>query len=106
MNQKPKERPQIGVFYGFDHVTFWVGNAKQAAAYYCNQLGFDYLAYSGLETGSRDFAAHAITNGSVIFVFKSALTPEGQKEFGEHLVKHGDGVKDVAFLVDDAKAIY
>jgi len=26
--EKPKERPEIGVFYGFDHVTFWVGNAK------------------------------------------------------------------------------
>jgi len=26
--EKPTERPAIGKFYGFDHVTFWVGNAK------------------------------------------------------------------------------
>jgi hypothetical protein len=26
--EKPTERPEIGKFYGFDHVTFWVGNAK------------------------------------------------------------------------------
>lgn len=25
--EKPKERPEIGVFYGFDHVQFWVSNA-------------------------------------------------------------------------------
>jgi len=43
--EKPTERPAIGVFYGFDHVTFWVGNAKQAASYYCSRLGFEYMAY-------------------------------------------------------------
>jgi 4-hydroxyphenylpyruvate dioxygenase len=43
--EKPTERPQIGVFYGFDHVTFHVGNAKQAASYYCSRLGFEYEAY-------------------------------------------------------------
>lgn len=26
--EKPTERPEIGQFFGFDHVTFWVGNAK------------------------------------------------------------------------------
>jgi 4-hydroxyphenylpyruvate dioxygenase len=25
---------------------------------------------------------------------------------GKHLVNHGDGVKDIAFLVEDAKALY
>lgn len=31
-----------------DHVTFWVGNAKQAAAYYTSRFGFEYYAYKGL----------------------------------------------------------
>lgn len=26
--EKPLVRPDVGVFKGFDHVTFWVGNAK------------------------------------------------------------------------------
>jgi 4-hydroxyphenylpyruvate dioxygenase len=30
----------------------------------------------------------------------------GNVEFGKELEKHGDGVKDVAFLVEDARAIY
>jgi 4-hydroxyphenylpyruvate dioxygenase len=43
--EKPTIRPEIGVFYGFDHMTLWVGNALQAASYYCSRLGFEYLAY-------------------------------------------------------------
>lgn len=30
----------------------------------------------------------------------------GNTEFAKELEKHGDGVKDVAFLVDDARAIH
>uniref|UniRef100_A0A8C9Y4A9 4-hydroxyphenylpyruvate dioxygenase n=2 Tax=Sander lucioperca TaxID=283035 RepID=A0A8C9Y4A9_SANLU len=82
------------------HLTFWVGNAKQAASYYCNKLGFEPLAYRGLETGSRDVVSHAVKQGKIVYVFSSALNP-GNKEMGDHLVKHGDGVKDVAFTVTD-----
>lgn len=38
--ERPTERPAIGVFHGFDHVRFWVGNAKQSAAYYTTKMGF------------------------------------------------------------------
>jgi 4-hydroxyphenylpyruvate dioxygenase len=47
-----------------------------------------------------------VGNGKVRFAFKTALQPEGQTEFTDHLVKHGDGVKDVAFHVDDSAAIF
>lgn len=39
-----------------------------------------------------------------MFVFESPLLP-GNKELGDHLVKHGDGVKDVAFTVDNLKGL-
>jgi len=67
--EKPTVRPEIGKFYGFSHATFWVGNAKQAASFYCSRLGFEYLAYQGLETGNRDFATHVVSNGEVRFAF-------------------------------------
>ncbi|XP_035392346.1 4-hydroxyphenylpyruvate dioxygenase [Electrophorus electricus] len=89
-----------GRFVCFDHITFWVGNAKQAASFYCTKLGFVPLAYRGLETGSRDVVSHAVRQGKIIFVFSSALNP-GNKEMGDHLVKHGDGVRDIAFTVED-----
>lgn len=94
------EKHEQGRFICFDHLTFWVGNAKQAASYYCTKLGFEPLAYRGLETGSRDVVSHVVKQGKIMYVFSSALNP-GNKEIGDHLVKHGDGVKDVAFTVEN-----
>ncbi|XP_033119366.1 4-hydroxyphenylpyruvate dioxygenase-like isoform X3 [Anneissia japonica] len=67
-------------------------------------MGFEHLAYKGLETGSREVVAHVIKQDKILFVLQSALNP-GNEEMGEHLVTHGDGVKDVAFTVEDLDAI-
>uniref|UniRef100_A0AAQ6ACW5 4-hydroxyphenylpyruvate dioxygenase n=1 Tax=Amphiprion ocellaris TaxID=80972 RepID=A0AAQ6ACW5_AMPOC len=94
------EKPARGKFLRFHHVTFWVGNAKQAASFYCDKMGFELLAYKGLETGSREVVSHVIRQDKIILVFQSPLNP-GNEEMGEHLIKHGDGVKDIAFQVED-----
>lgn len=98
-------KPDLGSYTGFDHITFWVGNAKQAATYYCVRLGFKPLGYKGLETGDRHVVTHAVTQGDIVFLFQSPLQP-GNEEFGKHQAQHGDGVKDVAFSVEDARGIY
>ena len=36
---------------GIDHVEFWVGNARQASAYYRALWGFTPIAYAGLDVG-------------------------------------------------------
>ena len=59
----------------------------------------------GLETGNRDFCTHVVRNNEITYVFTSPLNPDSA-EFSAHHAKHGDGVKDVAFLVDDATGIY
>ncbi|XP_051693743.2 4-hydroxyphenylpyruvate dioxygenase isoform X1 [Oryctolagus cuniculus] len=97
-------KPERGRFLHFHSVTFWVGNAKQAASFYCTKMGFEPLAYRGLETGSRQVVSHVIKQGQIVFVLSSALNP-GNKEMGDHLVKHGDGVKDIAFEVEDCDYI-
>lgn len=84
---------------------FWVGNAKQAAAWYCTHFGFEPFAYKGLETNSRKVCSHAIRQGKIIFVFETALLPNNH-EIGNHLTQHGDGVKDVAFTVDNIEWIF
>uniref|UniRef100_A0A3Q3X5B3 4-hydroxyphenylpyruvate dioxygenase n=1 Tax=Mola mola TaxID=94237 RepID=A0A3Q3X5B3_MOLML len=38
---------------------------QQAASYYCNKLGFEPLAYLGLETGHREVVSHAVKQGNV-----------------------------------------
>jgi 4-hydroxyphenylpyruvate dioxygenase len=47
-----------------------------------------------------------IRNQNTVFVFCSVYGPKESEEFNQHMIKHGDGVKDIAFLVEDAKAIY
>lgn len=46
----------------------------------------------------------------IFFVFSSPLTPEGVSELGQdmsaHIAVHGDGVKDVAFAVDDVRGLF
>ncbi|KAH7015374.1 Glyoxalase/Bleomycin resistance protein/Dihydroxybiphenyl dioxygenase [Ilyonectria destructans] len=113
-------QPQ-GNFSGYDHVTWWVGNAKQAASYYTTLFGFKTIAYRGLETGSRYFSSYVVTNNDVRFVFTSPLRSEAHfpddepisfsdrkllKEIHAHLERHGDAVKDVAFEVDNVEGVY
>ena len=89
---------------GTDYIEFWVGNARQSAAYYQAAWGYDILAYRGPETGVRDRASYLLQQGKVRFVLTSPLGPEG--EIAAHIHKHGDGVRDLAFWVDDARDAY
>jgi 4-hydroxyphenylpyruvate dioxygenase len=89
---------------GIDHVEFWVGNAKQAAAYYRALWGFTPVAYAGLETGLRDRASYVLVQNDIRFVFTAPLTPDG--EVAEHVRTHGDGVRDIAFAVDDVRSAW
>ncbi|KAJ5108189.1 hypothetical protein N7456_004864 [Penicillium angulare] len=105
-------------YRGYDHVHWYVGNAKQAASYYITRMGFKRIAYKGLETGSRTTCSHVIRNGDITFILTSPLrsldqagryTQEEQdilREIHHHLEQHGDAVKDVAFEVDDVEALY
>ena len=86
------------------HVEFWVGNAKQAAYFYRKAFGFNQVAYSGLETGNRDTASYVLEQGKIRMIFSTPLN--SNNEISEHIKLHGDGVKDIAFHVDDAKACY
>lgn len=81
------------------HVEFFVGNAKQAEFYYRNAFGFSRVAYAGLETGNRDATSYVLRQNRVNFIL---TTPLHEKTFAsEHLKLHGDGVRDIAFQVED-----
>lgn len=86
-------------------MTFWVGNAKQAASWYVTRFGFHAIGYQGLETGNREYVSWAVRQNRIVFVFQSPLNP-GERRINEHLARHGDGVRDVAFTVDDARGIF
>jgi 4-hydroxyphenylpyruvate dioxygenase len=82
------------------HVEFYVGNAKQAEFYYRKAFGFSRGAYSGLETGSRETTSYLLKQNNVNFVLTTPLSPAHPA--AEHIKKHGDGVRDIAFYVEDA----
>jgi len=112
------EASSVASYRGYDHVHWYVGNAKQAASYYITRMGFKRVAYKGLETGSRNICSHVIRNGDITFILTSPLrsldqidrfNPEEQAELREihdHLEKHGDAVKDVAFEVDNVDDVF
>ncbi|KAK4691659.1 4-hydroxyphenylpyruvate dioxygenase, partial [Lecanoromycetidae sp. Uapishka_2] len=87
--------------------------------WYITRMGFEEIAHKGLTTGSKYIEAHVVANKNVMFVLISPLRPAADKdasiafkdkhqleEIHEHLRIHGDGVKDVAFAVDDVRAVY
>jgi 4-hydroxyphenylpyruvate dioxygenase len=84
-----------------DHVRFFVGNAKQSAYFYRNAFGFDVIAYAGLETGVKHEAGYVLRQGQITFVLTSSLRANDPDNM--RLMFHGDGVKDIAFDVDDVK---
>jgi 4-hydroxyphenylpyruvate dioxygenase len=87
-----------------DHLEFYVGNARQAAFFYAHAFGFGVTAYAGLETGVRDRASYVVEQGAIRFVLTSALGPEG--DIADHVLRHGDGVRDIALEVDDAEKAF
>ena len=86
---------------GTDYIEFYVGNAKQAAHFYQNAFGFQLTAYRGPETGVRDRASYLLTQNKIRLVLTSALAPD--HEISDHVRRHGDGVRDIALWVDDAR---
>jgi 4-hydroxyphenylpyruvate dioxygenase len=86
------------------HIEFWVGNAKQAAFFYRHAFGFSQTAYTGLETGNRRRCGYVLEQGKARFLLTTPLT--GEDEAAAHILRHGDGVRDVAFEVDDADAAF
>jgi len=89
---------------GTDYIEFYVGNAKQASHYYRAAFGVQLVAYRGPETGTRDRASYVLQQGKIRFVLTTALAPTG--DIAEHVARHGDGVKDLALWVDNAREAF
>jgi 4-hydroxyphenylpyruvate dioxygenase len=89
---------------GIDYVEFYVGNARQAMHYYRTAFGFTPVAYVGPETGVRDRVSYAVRQGSISLVLTSPLDADGP--IATHVNTHGDGIKDIAFSVDNAEKVF
>ena len=88
----------------WDHLEFYVGNAKQAAHYYATAFGFTIEGYAGPETGVEGRTSYYLVQNDLRFVLTTAL---GQDDpIARHVALHGDGIRDVALRVPDAAAAF
>ncbi|HMP79334.1 MAG TPA: 4-hydroxyphenylpyruvate dioxygenase [Pirellulaceae bacterium] len=87
-----------------DHVHLFVGNAKQAAFFYAYCFGFEIEQVSDLTTGNRESASYLLTQGNIRLLLTSGLS--GDHLASREVARFGDGVKDVAFTVENAEAAY
>jgi 4-hydroxyphenylpyruvate dioxygenase len=102
-NQTTEMLPETSDFlplHGTDYVELYVGNAKQAAHFYKTAFGFQSLAYAGPETGVRDRVNYVLVQNKMRLMLTTPLRSDSP--IAEHHKKHGDGVKVLALMVDDA----
>ncbi len=89
---------------GVDHIELFTSNAKQAAYYLKSAFGFQSLAHAGLETGNRAYESFVVAQGKIKIVLSSPLG--SGSSIGQHIDRHGDGVKVIAMAVDDAEKAF
>jgi 4-hydroxyphenylpyruvate dioxygenase len=87
-----------------DFIEIYTGNAKQACHYFCTALGFQPIAYSGLETGNRETVSYVLRQRNIRLVLTGSYTEDSL--VAQFVKKHGDGVKDVALSVDDVEQAF
>src|SRR5579862_3486483 len=86
---------------GWDHLEWWVGNARAMTAWLTGGFGFEVVAYAGPETGVADRVSYVLASGDVRFVVTGGLDPDG--EVARHVLRHGDGIRHLAWRVGDAE---
>src|SRR5258707_14152630 len=96
--------PPAAHVFGWDCVEFWVGNARTTAGFLMSAFGFRCTGYAGPETGVTAKASYVLEQGEIRFVVSGALSADSP--IADHVRKHGDGVHDLAWLVDDAVAAH
>jgi 4-hydroxyphenylpyruvate dioxygenase len=85
---------------GWDHLEWWVGNARAVTAWMAAGFGFDVIAYAGPETGVSDRVSYVLGQGDIRFVITAGLGPDS--EVSRHVMRHGDGIRHLAWRVEDA----
>jgi len=96
-----KEAADFMPLNGTDYIEMYVSNAKQTAHFFRTAMGFQPLAHAGLMTGLRDRESYVVVQDKIRIVFTTPL--QSGTKIGEHIDKHGDGVKVTALWVQSKK---
>src|SRR5437868_12336069 len=89
---------------GIDHIEFIVDDADQWRDFFVNKYGMTCRFYADEASGVKGRRAHVVGQGRINFLLAE---PQGRGDEADflrwHLAKHGNGVRDVAFRVKDAR---
>lgn len=97
---QPAATKELMPINGVDYIEVFTSNAKQSAYFLKSAMGFQSFAYSGLETGKKDYESFVVAQGKIRIILSSPL--HSGTEMGKHIDQRGDGVKVMAMWVDDA----
>ena len=105
-NQDPSPRlvSDIPLLQKIDYVELYVGNLTQATHYFRTAFGFTPVAYAGLETGRRESTSIVMQQGECSLLLTAPL--HSTDPIAEYVLQHGDGVKDIAFHVENVEHVF
>ena len=87
----------------WDHVEWWVGNARAVTAWLCSGFGFHVSAYAGPETGLGDRVSYLLEQGDIRFLITAGLAADS--DVVRYVLEHGDGVRRLAWRVKDPESV-
>ncbi len=102
--ERAQQRPTPLLLQDIDHVHYYVGNAKQAAMFYVQFFGFHLSQVRTISATSRDRASYLLTQGNIRLLLSTSLNASSPLQ--QEVLRFGDGIKDIAFTVDDAQAAF
>ncbi len=89
---------------GIDHIEFIVDNADQWRDYFVERFGMAARFYADEQSGVKGRRAHVVGQGRINFLLAEPQGAGPEADFLRwHLAQHGNGVRDVAFRVKDAR---
>ncbi|MEE1795890.1 VOC family protein [Streptomyces sp. BE308] len=95
VSSAPQTRNQHAVDAGIDHITLSVGDARARAAEFVDRYGFEVIAAGD----TPEFTAVAVRQRDVVLVLLEGRTDDHPATL--FTTRHGDGVSDIALLVDE-----
>jgi 4-hydroxyphenylpyruvate dioxygenase len=87
---------------GFSHLEFWVRDARATATFLQERLGFSVAAPAEEIRTDPASPAYELRQGEIVFFVEEATAE--RSDVSGFVGCHGDGVRDVALLVDDVAA--
>lgn len=85
---------------GIAYIELWVEDAFSVANSYEHCFGFERIAEASPGTGLEGHFSVILKQGDALFIITSSLNTESP--VANFVLKHGDGVRDIAFKVDNS----